>query len=386
MPWESFDSRGLSQAGDGSCIPHVIRDLSRAAYSWVFFNDKGEQKYVARGAVWPSLPQTSQAAEQLQLALLPIFVPSFATGPACYSDCTNAVRLHNQSPVQQMSGNNMYGGLRRGALIHMKDNVYAPAVHTPAHRKLEDIDVLPLPERIIGHANWRSDVEAKRAIDLHPRPSDSETRVLKDALDSLQIVARLVAGVLLCFPRAEHQRPPRRERPRKVFDKPTAWHSWDQWLWGHRCSRCLVFYGGSLEERPEVGCQGLPPRVVELLVSAPEHGHKLATTQVGEEELPLFFCMVCGSHTQERIRKLALKCDPVRRSGGARALARLKRGWHPLRDVPVTCAEPEEQVSRSEAKAYVQVSRQQQMSASAAPLPCLATIRERIAARESAIG
>ena len=55
-------------------------------------------------------------------------------------------------------------------------------------------------------------------------------------------------------------------------------------------------------------------------------------------------------------------------------------------DVPVTRAEPEEQVSRLEAKAYVQVSRQQQMSASAAPLQCLAAIRERITARESAIG
>eukprot|EP00959_Pyramimonas_sp_CCMP1952_P400795 8398468-Pyramimonas_sp.AAC.1 len=82
VEWSQFNSEGLYQAGDGSCIPHTISELSRAAYYWVFFDELGRQKYIARGAVWPSPPQTSQAAEQLQLALLPTFVPQLSR--ECY--------------------------------------------------------------------------------------------------------------------------------------------------------------------------------------------------------------------------------------------------------------------------------------------------------------
>eukprot|EP00959_Pyramimonas_sp_CCMP1952_P316861 6632421-Pyramimonas_sp.AAC.1 len=63
---------------------HNIRELSGAAYSWIFFDSEGMQGYIARGDVWPSLPQTSQAAEHLQLALLPIYVTY--NGPTLYSD------------------------------------------------------------------------------------------------------------------------------------------------------------------------------------------------------------------------------------------------------------------------------------------------------------
>eukprot|EP00959_Pyramimonas_sp_CCMP1952_P259569 5427185-Pyramimonas_sp.AAC.1 len=35
VEWARFDCTGLYQAGDGSCIPHCISELSRAAYSWV---------------------------------------------------------------------------------------------------------------------------------------------------------------------------------------------------------------------------------------------------------------------------------------------------------------------------------------------------------------
>eukprot|EP00959_Pyramimonas_sp_CCMP1952_P404369 8473503-Pyramimonas_sp.AAC.1 len=75
-----------------------------------------------------------------------------------------------------MSPKQRYGGLRRGALVHMCENKFAPAVHTPARRKLEVIDALAQPERRIGQANWRADLEAKKAIELHARPSDAEAR------------------------------------------------------------------------------------------------------------------------------------------------------------------------------------------------------------------
>ena len=98
-----------------------------------------------------------------------------------------------------------------------------------------------------------------------------------------------MASVLPCFPRVHHQRPPPRERPRKVLAEATSWHDWEPWLWGHRCSKCLVFFGGGLEDRPEVGCKGLSRSLAKLLSAAPDQGHKLASTQVGDEKLPLFF-------------------------------------------------------------------------------------------------
>eukprot|EP00959_Pyramimonas_sp_CCMP1952_P053133 1111484-Pyramimonas_sp.AAC.1 len=102
------------------------------------------QVATAKGTVWHPLPQTSQAAEQLQLSRLPMFVPRY--GEACYSDCMNAVRLHNSNPLQQHSHKHKYSGLRRGALQHMVTNTYAPAVCTPAHRELSVIGAVPAPE------------------------------------------------------------------------------------------------------------------------------------------------------------------------------------------------------------------------------------------------
>ncbi|CAK0894769.1 unnamed protein product [Prorocentrum cordatum] len=222
-----------------------------------------------------------QAAEQLQLALLPIFVPRLAH--ECCSDCMNAVKLHNKGPLEQLSPKQRYGGLRRGALIHTCKNKFAPAVHAPAHRKLEVIDALAQPERRIGQANWRAYLEAKKAIELHARPSDAEAKQFDWTIDQLRKCARLMASALPLFPRATHQRSPRRVRPTKVFDKATSLHSWQRSLRGFRRTKCLVFSRGRQRERPELGCEGFLERVAELLVSAPDHGHKLASTQVGDE-------------------------------------------------------------------------------------------------------
>eukprot|EP00959_Pyramimonas_sp_CCMP1952_P138292 2894223-Pyramimonas_sp.AAC.1 len=126
-----------------------------------------------------------------------------------------------------------------------------------------------------------------------------------------------MASVLPLFPRASHQRPPKRGGPTRVFGQATSWHVWQRSLWGFRCTKCLVFFGRRQHERPELGCEGFPERVAELLVSAPDHGRKLASTQVGDEANPLFFCLACGAHSQRKIRSLATRCQPGSiRSGG----------------------------------------------------------------------
>eukprot|EP00959_Pyramimonas_sp_CCMP1952_P242521 5068926-Pyramimonas_sp.AAC.1 len=78
----------------------------------------------------------------------------------------NAVKLHSMEPSSQMSAKQRYGGLRRGALLYVRAREFAPAVHAPAHRKLEDIEQLPPPERWIGQASWRADREATGAFGL----------------------------------------------------------------------------------------------------------------------------------------------------------------------------------------------------------------------------
>eukprot|EP00959_Pyramimonas_sp_CCMP1952_P162940 3406619-Pyramimonas_sp.AAC.2 len=89
-----------------------------------------------------------------------------------------AAKLHNKLASDQISPKQRYGGLGRGALFHMLEDKSVPAVHTPAHRKMEVIDSLPQPERRVGQATWRADREAKQAIEIHPRPSDAESKQL----------------------------------------------------------------------------------------------------------------------------------------------------------------------------------------------------------------
>eukprot|EP00959_Pyramimonas_sp_CCMP1952_P058921 1230562-Pyramimonas_sp.AAC.1 len=127
----------------------------------------------------------------------------------------------------------------------MPNNEYAPAVHAPAHRKLEDIGALPAPDRWIGPANGRADREAKRALELHPRPSQAEEDDLKRSIQYLEMVARLAAAVSPIFHRAVHRRPPQRERVHMLFQKAAGWHAWGPWMRGHRCSSCLTFCSGS---------------------------------------------------------------------------------------------------------------------------------------------
>eukprot|EP00959_Pyramimonas_sp_CCMP1952_P309148 6469364-Pyramimonas_sp.AAC.1 len=70
--WDSIDLRGLDVCVDGSAFRHQIRELSRAAYSWVFLEPENDKRVAtAQGTVLYTLPQTSQAAEQQAMALLP---------------------------------------------------------------------------------------------------------------------------------------------------------------------------------------------------------------------------------------------------------------------------------------------------------------------------
>eukprot|EP00959_Pyramimonas_sp_CCMP1952_P468555 9493433-Pyramimonas_sp.AAC.1 len=67
--------------------------------------------------------------------------------------------------------------------------------------------------------------------------------------------------------------------------------------------------------------------------------------------------MLCGSYSQEKVRNLAVKCDPKEHSAGASVLSRLKRGLHPQRNVAVSCAAPERPGSGAAVRAFATASR-----------------------------
>jgi hypothetical protein len=67
--WDSIDLQGLDICMDGSCARHVVRDLSRAAFAWVFLDPSGSIVAYAQGTVLDVLQQTPQAAEHQAMAL-----------------------------------------------------------------------------------------------------------------------------------------------------------------------------------------------------------------------------------------------------------------------------------------------------------------------------
>ena len=115
IEWGSVDLSGCDVVMDGSAFRHTVRELSRAAFSWVFLGEGDTIIAYAKGTVLSVLPQTSQAAEHLRVALLPMFQ---SNGGDRHSDCMNVVRICVASREYQVFHKHRYAGLRRGALLH----------------------------------------------------------------------------------------------------------------------------------------------------------------------------------------------------------------------------------------------------------------------------
>ena len=223
VPWGSLDLRDCDVAIDGSASRPAVRELARASYAWVFLGTGEEVKAYAKGTVWSSLPQTSQAAEHMASTLLALHHPQSGIQ---HSDCMNVVNVASLPASAQMSCKNRYAGLRRCA-IHERAarDLHEPITrYTPAHRSADKIAALPDAERRIASGNDKADRYAKEALRDHPQATPAELQKVDDEVTAMRTVALVMAAVLPLFPVVKHERPPRGKRPRP---QKVLWHDWE---------------------------------------------------------------------------------------------------------------------------------------------------------------
>eukprot|EP00959_Pyramimonas_sp_CCMP1952_P331856 6948975-Pyramimonas_sp.AAC.1 len=94
---------------DGSCARHVVRELSRAAYAWVFLGPTGPIVACAQGTVLDVPQQTPQAAEHQSMALVLLFVERSGDR---YSDSATVTKLCNTPVQHQIPSRHRYAGMR----------------------------------------------------------------------------------------------------------------------------------------------------------------------------------------------------------------------------------------------------------------------------------
>ena len=186
-------------AGDGSCYPHVIKALSRAGWSLLFFNPTtGEQEHSVHGPVWSSLPQTSQAGEHVSyVALLKLIQRKVR---AHHVDCRAVESMHRQPLAKQLRATSKYAGVWRSALVQKDPSEAVEQVcWTKAHRSKGVIDSLPTAERVVAYANAAVDDLAKAGAKLHPEQDHDFVKVLDAKLAQASYVFEVAMAVLPLF-------------------------------------------------------------------------------------------------------------------------------------------------------------------------------------------
>ena len=131
------ESEAIDIAIDGSCDPHCISGLARASWAVVFFSSvTGKFDAALSGPVWDSLPLTSQAGEQVAMAVVhEVLTHSAHT----HADCMAVVNCENQPQYRQRRPGKMCAGLRRAALREQGTHYIDYVSHTPAHITLAGI-------------------------------------------------------------------------------------------------------------------------------------------------------------------------------------------------------------------------------------------------------
>ena len=95
---------------DGSCMPHVLSELRRAAWAAVEVSDMGSVRKVASGVVPSYIRQTAYAAEWCSAAV----VAQLANG-ACdvAQDCKGVVSEWQKPPKRQLRADSVHAGQAR---------------------------------------------------------------------------------------------------------------------------------------------------------------------------------------------------------------------------------------------------------------------------------
>ncbi len=308
---------------DGSSAPHVIRDLSRAAAAVVMVDDNGGVMRRGLAAVPNHLPQTSQAAEGLGLA---VSIRSLEKKATVHGDCLAVVNAANAPGASLVAGRRKHGGLLMDILRDPDRRRLAGDIKwVKAHRRARDDDGADTLRDIRG--NDAADLAANEARDLHPDIGDEARSWAAYYAKRAPLVAKAAAAALPLFPPAPGNMA---RKPRPTSERQAVEENAHLWRFSAGAWRCVVCASWTRRKHEGGGRQGRRcpgPLVTKKLKEYTERGHSICRA---EGEMPFVFCSKCGGWAAKRSRLLGAKCSPPT-AAGRLALKRIAAGWHPWR-------------------------------------------------------
>ncbi len=312
---------------DGSCTTAVFAELRRAAASTVQWSSIRPSGWVIRTPVPRPLPQTPQAAEYVALAVARNYADTSRSIDVA-SDCANVVQDAGATAARAVSARRAYAAINKENLADLQWRAAAVVRKVPAHVNPQSVPGGPAREDAMG--NQMADEAAKEAVLQHPQP----TKVMKDDLEAklkrARIIIRTIAKVTQAFPpmpRERMLRPPRaREGATIAADGGHTW-TYGAGLW--RCTTCMKLTLSSTigHEQFSDKCQGVKNALEAAVIE--RKGHVLAKSM---GEVPVVFCIKCGSFAARRAYGLAAQCPGRPTPAGKQALARIRLGRQPWCD------------------------------------------------------
>ncbi len=306
---------------DGSCFPSWIRGLARAACAVVMTSDAGEPLKTLQIPVPRHLPQTSQAAEYLGMAV----AYKYATGASeLIGDCVNVVRAFTGPARKALAPTRKYAGIVLSAMADPAKRRCVSVRWTKAHRAADGDEAPSEAADIRGNA--AADEAAKLAAALHPRPDATVMADVDFYSKRAPLVVKAVSTAMACFPKAPtgmaRAPKPATEAEARVRQR----HMWRHTAGAWRCTLCNDFITSRAipAYRRHQRCRG--QGMAEDAPGYANLGHALVRT---DGDLPIIGCTKCGAWGNRRTRKLGLPCAAPTRAG-EQAVKRILAGKHPL--------------------------------------------------------
>ncbi len=312
---------------DGSCTQNVIGELRRAATSLVAYGDDGDPEWLIKMPVPTPMPQTPQSAEFVALPLAHAYLAAARSELDLASDCANVVRSCLDKGTKAVQGTRVYAGLLK------------PIISDPAWRRNVRIRKVPAhvqhdgmpdgPEKDDAMGNDIADAQAKLAVDLHPRPLPAVRQGVEADLRRARLIIRTIAATIVHFPPMPKERMQR--RPAARDGATILGQGGHRWKFMSGCWRCEVCW--ALTVKPDIDaalahrrCAG--PKMSMEARNIAARGHRVA---YAEGQLPVLFCLACGSYSARRAYGLGAQCPGTASKAGGQALSRIKRGYQPWR-------------------------------------------------------
>eukprot|EP00973_Karenia_brevis_P095604 12428148-Karenia_brevis.AAC.1 len=180
---------------DGSCYRGYDEDLSRAAFAVVEVDGSGQPAATLLGTVPPSMPQTSQAAEQCGRAAA---VQLLAGSSELVGDCQTVVNCARLPDLAATHHKRMYAGMRRLALVSGRSNLVRDDRKVQAHRSIHEAS--DANDRIDILGNSAADSFANEAQMLHDLPSPDVKHEIDRKLSRLRSIVRVLVATVPLWP------------------------------------------------------------------------------------------------------------------------------------------------------------------------------------------